>query len=109
MFLTSPVLFAVSTVLALSCVIASPFVVPREYNDGIHLAVSPNCGPLGGNTADVNAGIDLSKIKTIVSFGARITAFHSIYLPVLIMSLIYYRTPIQMVRPFMTSFHAISS
>lgn len=79
MFLTSPVVFVVSTVLALSCVIASPFVIPRDDNDGIHLAVSPNCGPLGGSTADVNAGIDLSKIKTIVSFGARIMSLPPIH------------------------------
>ncbi|KAI0314311.1 hypothetical protein OF83DRAFT_1064051 [Amylostereum chailletii] len=38
-------------------------------NDGIHLAVHPSCGSLGGNFTDVNAGIDLQKIKTIVSFG----------------------------------------
>lgn len=38
-------------------------------NNGIHLAVSPNCGALGGTTADVNAGINPSSIKTIVSFG----------------------------------------
>ncbi|EIM80618.1 uncharacterized protein STEHIDRAFT_162400 [Stereum hirsutum FP-91666 SS1] len=69
MFPTSTGIHVVSAFFALSCVIASPFVVPRADNDGIHLAVSPNCGPLGGNTADVNAGIDLSKIKAIVSFG----------------------------------------
>ncbi|KAF9461881.1 carbohydrate esterase family 16 protein [Collybia nuda] len=38
-------------------------------NDGIHLAVRPKCGALNGGTADVNAGINLSCIKTIVSFG----------------------------------------
>ncbi|KAH7921926.1 carbohydrate esterase family 16 protein [Leucogyrophana mollusca] len=38
-------------------------------NDGIHLAVGPQCGPLGGTVSDVNAGLDLSKYKTIVSFG----------------------------------------
>ena len=40
-----------------------------DGNDGIHLAVSPVCGPLSGNTSDANAGIDLSSIKTIVAFG----------------------------------------
>jgi len=47
-------------------------IIPRQntnYNDGIHLAVSPKCGPLVGRMADVNAGIDLGNIKTIVSFG----------------------------------------
>lgn len=76
MFPTSTGIHVVSAFFALSCVIASPFVVPRADNDGIHLAVNPNCGPLGGNTADVNAGIDLSKIKTIVSFGVRTMSRH---------------------------------
>ncbi|KAN0094326.1 carbohydrate esterase family 16 protein [Tylopilus felleus] len=35
----------------------------------VHLAVHPHCGPLWGNVSDVNAGIDLAKINTIVSFG----------------------------------------
>ncbi|KII86154.1 carbohydrate esterase family 16 protein [Plicaturopsis crispa FD-325 SS-3] len=38
-------------------------------NDGIHLAVSPKCGPLAGNVTDVNAGLNLNAYKTIVSFG----------------------------------------
>jgi len=38
-------------------------------NDGIHLAIGPQCGPLSGRTSDVNAGLNLSTIKTIVSFG----------------------------------------
>ena len=41
-------------------------------NDGIHLAVTPKCGPLSGSTADVNAGLDLGQVKTIVSFGVSI-------------------------------------
>lgn len=40
-------------------------------NDGIHLAVSPQCGPLDGKTTNVNAGIVPTSIKTIVSFGVR--------------------------------------
>ncbi|EIW79505.1 carbohydrate esterase family 16 protein [Coniophora puteana RWD-64-598 SS2] len=48
-------------------------ILPRQDsssdNDGIHLAVSPVCGALSGNVSEVNAGIDLSSIKTIVSFG----------------------------------------
>ncbi|TBU25767.1 hypothetical protein BD311DRAFT_763818 [Dichomitus squalens] len=40
-----------------------------DDNDGIHLAISPNCGPLSGNAVDVNAGVDLKRIKTIVAFG----------------------------------------
>ena len=41
-------------------------------NDGIHLAVRPHCGPLSGSPSDVNAGIDLHTIKTIVSFGVSV-------------------------------------
>lgn len=58
--------------LFVSFVAAGPFLSPRqteEGNDGIRLAVKPVCGPLSGSTADVNAGIDLAKYKTIVSFG----------------------------------------
>ena len=40
-------------------------------NNGIHLAVAPACGSLSGNTSDVNAGIDLNRVKTIVAFGVR--------------------------------------
>jgi hypothetical protein len=50
-------------------------IIPRRRtigNDGIRLAVSPKCGPLSGSTADVNAGVDLFQIKTIVSFGVSI-------------------------------------
>jgi hypothetical protein len=43
-----------------------------DDNDGIHLAVRPKCGPLSGNMSDVNAGVDLDAIKTIVSFGVSI-------------------------------------
>ncbi|KAL1948214.1 hypothetical protein VTO73DRAFT_12289 [Trametes versicolor] len=41
----------------------------QDRNNGIHLAVSPVCGPLSGNVSDVNTGINLSTIKTIVAFG----------------------------------------
>lgn len=47
-------------------------IVPRQdngTNDGIHLAVKPQCGPLSGNMSDVSAGLDLGKYRTIVSFG----------------------------------------
>jgi hypothetical protein len=43
-------------------------------NDGIHLAVGPKCGPLGGKTADVIAGFYPLLIKTIVSFGVRVNS-----------------------------------
>jgi len=45
-----------------------PLSLPPD-NDGIHLAISPQCGQLSGNPADINAGIDSGKIRTIVSFG----------------------------------------
>ena len=41
----------------------------QDGNDGIHLAVSPICGPFSGNTSDANAGVDLNRVKNIVSFG----------------------------------------
>ena len=47
-------------------------IIPRQdngTNDGIQLAVKPKCGPLWGNMSDVNAGLDLERYKTIVSFG----------------------------------------
>jgi len=42
---------------------------PPSDNDGIHLAVSPQCGQLSGTQANINAGIDRRNIRTIVSFG----------------------------------------
>ena len=47
-------------------------IIPRqdnETNDGIYLAVKPKCGPLWGDMSDVNAGLDLGRYETIVSFG----------------------------------------
>lgn len=43
---------------------------PQGSNEtDVHLAVHPHCGFLWGNVSDVNAGLDLTKINTIVSFG----------------------------------------
>ncbi|KAI0318727.1 carbohydrate esterase family 16 protein [Amylostereum chailletii] len=56
-----------AAVLASSALAAS--VKSRQTNDGIHLAISPTCGQLGGAYTNVNAGIDLGSVKTIVSFG----------------------------------------
>ncbi|THH17063.1 hypothetical protein EW146_g3674 [Bondarzewia mesenterica] len=64
--LTTPVILASVISFAVS---TSSWAGRLDYNDGIHLAVGPICGKLGGNFTDVNAGIDLRKIKTIVSFG----------------------------------------
>ena len=41
----------------------------HDDNDGIHLAISPPCGSFGGNVTNVNSGIDLRNMDTIVSFG----------------------------------------
>lgn len=38
-------------------------------NDGIHLAVHPRCGPLSGNTTNVNGGISPWTIEIVVAFG----------------------------------------
>ena len=51
---------------------AGALIIPWQdngTNDGIHLAVKPKCGPLWGNMSDVNAGLDLGRYETIVSFG----------------------------------------
>lgn len=57
---------------------AGALITPKiaDDNDGIHLAVRPICGPLSGNMSDVNAGVDLDAIKTIVAFGVSI--FHMV-------------------------------
>ncbi len=48
-------------------------------SDGIHLAVSPACGSLSGNASDVNSGIDLKRVKTIVAFGVRLRTCFSLH------------------------------
>ncbi|KAI8996637.1 hypothetical protein BD414DRAFT_409262 [Trametes punicea] len=74
--LVSPGLLALSLLSSLSLPDYVLALLPRsgpllrhDRNNGIHLAVSPICGPLSGNVSDVNAGIDLARIKTIVAFG----------------------------------------
>jgi hypothetical protein len=54
--------------LLLSGVLSNP-IARDEPNNGIHLAVDPTCGVLGGKVSDVNAGIQPGKYKTLVSFG----------------------------------------
>lgn len=46
-----------------------PRLYPDPYKPKVHLAVHPRCGPLYGNFSDVNAGLDMTKYTTIVSFG----------------------------------------
>ncbi|KAL4067472.1 carbohydrate esterase family 16 protein [Scleroderma yunnanense] len=46
-----------------------PLLYPGTYKPEVHLAIQPHCGPLSGNFFDVNAGLDMTKYRTIVSFG----------------------------------------
>ncbi|TFK31527.1 hypothetical protein BDQ12DRAFT_748237 [Crucibulum laeve] len=55
--------------IALACSLLTVIRASSIRNDGIHLAVRPKCGCLGGNTSDVNAGLIPHRFKTIVSFG----------------------------------------
>ncbi|KAJ6578452.1 carbohydrate esterase family 16 protein [Mycena capillaripes] len=48
--------------------------VPRQTNNGVHLAITPTCGKLGGTFTNVNAGIVTSGIKTLVAFGDSYTS-----------------------------------
>ncbi len=49
-------------------------LTPQDRKSAIHLAVSPICGSLSGTTADVNAGVDPKRVKTIVAFGVCVTS-----------------------------------
>ncbi|VDB86519.1 unnamed protein product [Peniophora sp. CBMAI 1063] len=55
--------------ITLGSTLASSTTPQKENNDGIHLAISPPCGTLSENVTNVNVGIDLRDIDTIVSFG----------------------------------------
>jgi hypothetical protein len=65
------VLFALSALASASSTHQHPVLLGTNRDGDVHLAVRPRCGKLGGPTADVNAGINPSKFKTIVSFGVR--------------------------------------
>ncbi|KAJ7628080.1 carbohydrate esterase family 16 protein [Mycena rosella] len=47
---------------------------PRQTNDGVHLAITPTCGKLGGTFTNANAGIVTAGIKTLVAFGDSYTS-----------------------------------
>ncbi|KAI5990304.1 hypothetical protein F5J12DRAFT_863153 [Pisolithus orientalis] len=49
--------------------ILRPRFYPGTNDTSVHLAVHPRCGSLTGNFSDVNAGLDMRRYKTIVSFG----------------------------------------
>lgn len=65
-----------------------------DTNDGIHLAIGPNCGSLGGKFSDINSGLlDIISYKTIVSFGdsygtvifnAVLLAVYADYMPIIL-------------------------
>ncbi|KAJ7074038.1 carbohydrate esterase family 16 protein [Mycena amicta] len=46
----------------------------RQTNDGVHLAITPVCGKLGGTFANTNAGVVTAGIKTLVAFGDSYTS-----------------------------------
>ncbi|KAJ7861411.1 carbohydrate esterase family 16 protein, partial [Mycena olivaceomarginata] len=48
--------------------------VERQTNDGVHLAITPVCGKLGGTFANANAGVPTTGIKTLVAFGDSYTS-----------------------------------
>jgi len=53
---------------------AAHFPQPRQTNGGVHLAITPSCGKLGGTFANTNAGVATSAINTIVAFGDSYTS-----------------------------------
>ncbi|KAJ7716797.1 hypothetical protein B0H14DRAFT_3012609 [Mycena olivaceomarginata] len=62
-----------SIVTLVSVAAAVHLPVERQTNDGVHLAITPVCGKLGGTFANVNAGIPTTGIKTLVAFGVCLT------------------------------------
>ncbi|KAJ7233388.1 carbohydrate esterase family 16 protein [Mycena haematopus] len=57
-----------------STVAAYHLPVKRQTNDGVHLAITPACGTLGGTFVNTNAGIVTAGIKTLVAFGDSYTS-----------------------------------
>ncbi|KAJ7030318.1 carbohydrate esterase family 16 protein [Mycena alexandri] len=53
----------------LSVVRAIPERIARQTNDGVHLAITPTCGKLGGTFANANAGVITAGMKTLIAFG----------------------------------------
>ncbi|KAJ7032603.1 carbohydrate esterase family 16 protein [Mycena alexandri] len=58
----------------LSVVRAIPERIARQTNDGVHLAITPTCGKLGGTFANANAGVVTAGMKTLVAFGDSYTS-----------------------------------
>ncbi|KAJ7143907.1 carbohydrate esterase family 16 protein [Mycena epipterygia] len=65
-------LFALLSIAVVAAV-RVPDLVTRQ-NDGVHLAITPTCGKLGGTVANANAGIVTSGMKTLVAFGDSYTS-----------------------------------
>ncbi|KAK6984021.1 carbohydrate esterase family 16 protein [Favolaschia claudopus] len=65
-----------TSLLLLSLAFSAALQVPgrRQTNNGVHLAITPTCGKLGGAFANVNAGVITSGIKTLVAFGDSYTS-----------------------------------
>lgn len=71
---SNPLLTMVRTWAPLFAILSfvSAFHLPlegRQTNDGVHLAITPACGKLGGAPINVNAGVVTTGIKTLVAFG----------------------------------------
>ncbi|KAJ6546038.1 hypothetical protein DFH09DRAFT_1508309 [Mycena vulgaris] len=60
--------------IAAAVAVRVPSQVARQTNDGVHLAIAPTCGKLGGTVASVNSGIVLTGIKTLIAFGDSYTS-----------------------------------
>jgi hypothetical protein len=58
---------SVAAILSIAAAVHVP--VARQTNDGVHLAITPTCGKLGGTVANTNAGIETNCIETLVAFG----------------------------------------
>ncbi|KAJ7143918.1 carbohydrate esterase family 16 protein, partial [Mycena epipterygia] len=54
--------------MAVVAAVRVPGLVTRQ-NGGVHLAITPTCGKLGGTVTNANAGILTSGMKTLVAFG----------------------------------------
>ncbi|KAJ7861402.1 hypothetical protein B0H14DRAFT_2742166 [Mycena olivaceomarginata] len=63
-----------SIVTLVSVAAAVHLPVERQTNDGVHLAITPVCGKLGGTFANANAGVPTTGIKTLVAFGDSYTS-----------------------------------
>ncbi|KAJ7734436.1 carbohydrate esterase family 16 protein [Mycena metata] len=58
----------------LSAVSALSERIARQTNDGVHLAITPTCGKLGGTFVNTNAGVVTAGMKTLVAFGDSYTS-----------------------------------